>query len=283
MTELTIIIPTYNCMQNKKNSLELVLKSIEKQNIDKNKVEIVFVDNGSSDNTLTFIEGWRKINFKKYGSLQLLFNPDLNRAKSRNMGAEKAEGDKLLFMDDDTMIYNPDALITLISDFYEKHTFFCGAQRYWTLAGWTFEEIKNDLMKNNVIDSYAFLPKGISRESGFRDLQEFSFIGNFGGLIKEDFMNVRGFDSNRFPGRQEDVDLMFRLVLYKFHCRLLSEAVKVIHLTHPITGNKKDERIYWLEEFKKKEHEEGFYFCINHLFEIFEDNDEFHPVLKRIN
>lgn len=284
MTELSIIIPTFNCMAGKKNSLELVLLSIENQNTDKDKIELVFVDNGSTDNTLAFLEKWIKTSTSQFGNLQLCHNPDsLNRSKTRNMGVETAKGEKLLFMDDDTILFYKNTLETLLMDFYEQNTFFCGAQRYWTRAEWEFSYIKQSLINNADINAFAFLPKGISRETGYRDLQEFSFIGNFGGLMKEDFLKVGGFDSKRFPGRQEDVDLMYRLLLNNFMYKLLNDKVKTIHLTHPITGNRSDERQHWFEEFRKKEHEEGYWFCINHLFRVFEDYGEFHPVLKKMS
>ena len=282
MTELSIIIPTFNSMQRKKNSLELVLDSIEKQTLDKKEVEIIFVDNGSIDDTISFISTWIKLHEVDFGNLELKINPKpLNRSEGRNIGVEASHGEQILFIDDDTVIYSEDTLRNLLLKHYRNNSFFCGASRYWTFADWNYEWVKQALANNQEIDTYTILPKGISRETGRRDLQEFSFIGNFGGMMKKDFIKVGGFDSNRFPGRQEDVELMFRLLLNNFSFELLNE-IKVIHLTHPIIGNKINERNYWLEEFRKKEWEEGYYFCVNHLFGVYEDNEDTHPVLKRI-
>jgi GT2 family glycosyltransferase len=184
------------------------------------------------------------------------------------MGVESAKSERILFMDDDTILFDKDTLKILLLEFYEKTTFFCGAQRYWTKAEWEYSYIKQKLVSNTEIDTIAFLPKGISRETGYRDLQEFSFIGNFGGLMKTDFMKVGGFDSTRFPGRQEDVDLMYRLLLNNYSFKFLDDSIKVIHLTHPITGNRSEERQHWFEEFRKKELEEGHWFCINNLLRV---------------
>lgn len=283
MAELSIIIPTSNSMSSKKNGLELVLLSIGRQSFSKQNTEIIFVDNDSQDDTTTFINKWIDENLVDYANLRLVHNHDsVNRSKSRNMGVEHAHGDKLLFIDDDTIIYNKNTLDLLTRRYYIPGLFFCGAQRYWTISGWDYDNIFQHLIKNSPIESIAFLPKGISRETGWRDLQEFSFIGNFGGLMKEDFLKIGGFDAVRFPGRQEDVDLMFRLVLNNFTYQQLTEDFKVIHLTHPIIASNNVERNFWIDEFKKREAEEGYYFCINHLFKVFEDNDTTHPVLKKI-
>lgn len=283
MAELSIVITTSNSMKGKKNSLELMLFSIERQIVDKQLLEIIFVDNGSRDNTLPFIQNWISSNYCSYCNIQLLNNQGpANRSKSRNTGVENASGEKILFMDDDTVIYKQETLDILIKRVYKKNTFFCGAQRYWTIAGWEFDRVKRHLAAQVPIDDIALLPQGISRETGFRDLQEFSFIGNFGGMMKKDFIDAGGFDAIRFPGRQEDVDLMYRLLMKGFAFQHLSQEIKVIHLNHPIVGEKANERIYWLNEFRKKELEEGYYFCINHLFGVYEDHDENHPVLKMI-
>ena len=283
MSELSIVIPTFNSISAKNNSLELVLISIENQNIEKNKVEIVFVDNGSTDNTLDFLKKWNKINRSNFGSLRICINHERsNRSKTRNLGVESTTGEKILFLDDDTLLVKKNTLATLLQGYYEKNTFFCGAHRYWTRAEWKYTFLKQSLENNAEIDAIAFLPKGVSRETGYRDLQEYSFIGNFGGMLKDDFIESGGFDSARFPGRQEDVDLMYRLMLKNFSFKFLNDTIKIVHLAHPIIGIRSDERQHWLAEFRKKELEEGYYFCINHLFNVYEDYEDSHPVLKKI-
>lgn len=270
-------------MQKKKNSIELVLDSINKQTLEKQLIEIIFIDNGSNDNTIDFITKWISLHENVFGQLRLAYNPEpSNRSKSRNIGVEAASGEKLLFIDDDTVLYSETLLDSLISKFYNRNTFFCGARRYWTITDWDFKRVKEALNRNENIESIAFLPKGISRETGRRDLQEFSFIGNFGGLLKKDFIHLGGFDAERFPDRQEDVDFMFRLLLQNYEFQFLDDSFKVIHLTHPIISRKKQKQQYWFKEFRKKELEEGYYFCINHLFKVYEDHLYDHPVLKKI-
>jgi GT2 family glycosyltransferase len=184
------------------------------------------------------------------------------------MGVESAKSERILFMDDDTILFDKDTLKNSVAGILWKNYLFLRRAKVLTKAEWEYSYIKQKLASNTEIDTIAFLPKGISRETGYRDLQEFSFIGNFGGLMKTDFMKVGGFDSTRFPGRQEDVDLMYRLLLNNYSFKFLDDSIKVIHLTHPITGNRSEERQHWFEEFRKKELEEGHWFCINNLFRV---------------
>lgn len=283
MAEISIIIPVYNSMAAKKNGLVLVLHSIINQNIDKNAIELIFVDNGSSDDTFPFLNKWINDNYCKMANVQLLMNSErMNRSRSRNMGVEKAGSNKILFLDDDTVLLNNNTFCILMEKYYSRQTFFCGAPRYWTRADWDFKSINYCIQKNKNIESFAFLPKGISRETGYRDLLEFSFIGNFGGLLKEDFNKMQGFDEVRFPARQEDVDFMFRMLLNNFTFIKAENDLKLIHLNHPIIADKNQEQLFWFNEFRKKETEEGYYFCMNHLFNVYEDYSGYYPVLKKI-
>jgi glycosyltransferase involved in cell wall biosynthesis len=85
---ISIIVPTRNSALH----IETLLESIVGQNYKKS--EVIIVDNDSSDNT-------RRI-CKKYGAIVVSCqgNPPLV-AKQRNMGAKKAKGDYLYFMDHD--------------------------------------------------------------------------------------------------------------------------------------------------------------------------------------
>ena len=86
MTEplVSVVIPTFNS----ERFLESCLKSIKAQRY--SKIEVIVVDNYSSDSS-------RKI-AQKYGKV-LLKGPE--RSSQRNFGAENAKGDYLFFVDSD--------------------------------------------------------------------------------------------------------------------------------------------------------------------------------------
>jgi glycosyltransferase involved in cell wall biosynthesis len=86
-----VIIPTY-CEE---ENIERCLKSIKKQKIKKGKIETIVVDSNSPDNTNAIAKNYadKVINIKHRGV-----------SKARNIGAQKAKGEILLFLDADTLL-----------------------------------------------------------------------------------------------------------------------------------------------------------------------------------
>ncbi|HEM7526761.1 TPA: glycosyltransferase family 2 protein [Providencia rettgeri] len=89
---VSIIIPFYNASNVIYNSLEFIKKIIENE-----KVEVIFIDDGSTDNTIEIIESIlsNRTNFK-------LFRKNNNGVSSaRNLGISKSSGKYLMFLDAD--------------------------------------------------------------------------------------------------------------------------------------------------------------------------------------
>ncbi|MBI3485898.1 glycosyltransferase [Candidatus Daviesbacteria bacterium] len=83
---VSVIIAT----KNEEKNIERCLKSIKKQNYIGN-IEVIVVDNYSADQTIKIA--------KKYTRNVFLFGPE--RSAQRNLGAKKARGEWLLFLDAD--------------------------------------------------------------------------------------------------------------------------------------------------------------------------------------
>lgn len=99
---LSVIIPAY---QAEKHLVEAV-QSVRTQH-GVGDVEIIIVDDGSSDETFTLAE--------KYGDV-VLTQPHGGAAKARNAGFRAASGDWILFLDADDILL-PDALRKLTEPF----------------------------------------------------------------------------------------------------------------------------------------------------------------------
>ncbi|WP_129351747.1 hypothetical protein [Solidesulfovibrio carbinolicus] len=119
------------------------------------------------------------------------------------------------------------------------------------------------------IKNISILPKGISRAFGFRDLNEFTFIGNFGVVKKQVLRDCGMFDDAYKVYGFEDTDLMMRLCMNGCSSKLLCELpINVVHLTHsamteaPLVNNE--------AAFGDVQKNRGYYFQVNHFFGVYE-------------
>jgi glycosyltransferase involved in cell wall biosynthesis len=89
--KISVIIPTKNAGDDFSFTLEKIQNQKGMQNI-----EIIIVDSGSTDNTLSLAE--------KYGARIITILPEeFNHGKTRNLGASNADGDYILFMVQDAI------------------------------------------------------------------------------------------------------------------------------------------------------------------------------------
>ncbi len=96
---VSVIIPTYN----RKETLSLVLISLFQQNYPKDKYEVIVADDGSDDGTKEFIA---KIIKSSPISLKYAYKPRAGfcPGQARNLGANEATGELLVFLDDDVVV-----------------------------------------------------------------------------------------------------------------------------------------------------------------------------------
>lgn len=93
----SIIIPNYN----KGDYVKECLDSIFNQTLDKSKYEVLFIDDGSTDNSLDIAENY---DIK-------IFNTNRKLAGgARNKGIDNAIGEYLIFLDSDDYLYSNDIL-----------------------------------------------------------------------------------------------------------------------------------------------------------------------------
>jgi len=98
--KISVIVPTYNRSQ----FLKKVLDSLLSQTLEKPDYEIIVVDDGSKDNTLSFLNS---VNTQCNFRFERQENTGLSAA--RNHGASFAKGEILLFIDDD-IVASPDLI-----------------------------------------------------------------------------------------------------------------------------------------------------------------------------
>lgn len=104
---ISIIVPLLNEADNIKQLLEsltaILDQEYENPNENKSAIDIIMVDGGSTDTTVALL--------KKFDKCQLI-SEEACRAKQMNKGAEKANGDILIFLHADTTL--PENSISLL-------------------------------------------------------------------------------------------------------------------------------------------------------------------------
>lgn len=99
--KLSIIIPTFNL----ENEIDNAFNSIKKQTMGFENIEVIFVDDKSTDNTLNKLNNYSN----QFSNVKLL-TTDKNSGyagKSRNIGIQNATSDYILFLDgDDELLLN---------------------------------------------------------------------------------------------------------------------------------------------------------------------------------
>lgn len=94
MVKLSIVIPTYNRL----NRLKMVLESLARQDYPMKDVEVVVVSDGSTDGTEAYLKSLRPP-FR----LETIFQQNQGVATARNQGYQCAQGEIILFIDDDVV------------------------------------------------------------------------------------------------------------------------------------------------------------------------------------
>jgi len=93
--QISLIICTYN----RDKYLPIALNSLKKQNLDKNKYEVIIVNNNSTDNTDKVCKDFIKQNPDL--SIKYVIEKQKGLSAARNRGINEAEGEIIIFIDDD--------------------------------------------------------------------------------------------------------------------------------------------------------------------------------------
>ena len=91
MTKISIIVPVYNVEKYLKECLDsLINQTLE-------DIEIICINDGSTDNSLAILEEYQK----KDSRIKVFSQKNQGVSAARNLGIEKATGEYLTFLDSD--------------------------------------------------------------------------------------------------------------------------------------------------------------------------------------
>lgn len=199
--QFSIIVPVYNRPQ----EIEELLYSIQSQTF-KEDVEIILVEDGSSNTCEEVIKGFSKLN------IQYFFKENSGPGASRNYGMSKATGNYFIILDSDVIL--PENYLSIVSErLKENYTDAFGGPDAAHPDFTTLQKAINYSMT-------SFLTTGGIRgkEKGIGKFQPRSF--NM-GISKKAFEVTKGFSDMRAG---EDIDFTFRLLEKGFDSQLIHQA-----------------------------------------------------------
>jgi glycosyltransferase involved in cell wall biosynthesis len=231
LPSISVVIPTYNS----EKFLPLCLQSINEQDYPKDKIEVIVVDGGSTDQTIDIA--------KKFGVTKILHNPLRTGEAGKALGVKEAKNEIIAFIDSDNILDRKDWFRRMIEPFEDEE--IIGAEplyysyrrkdgyitRYCALIG------MNDplcLFLGNY-DRYSYLTgkwtelnvKQEDRGNYLKiELNERAIptIGANGFLIRREMLNEASIGSYLF-----DIDIVYELVK-KGYNKFAKVKIGIIHI-----------------------------------------------------
>jgi len=218
MLEASVIIPVYN----EADYIFQLVGTLNKQTIDASRLEVLFVDGGSTDNTVKLIND-AELKFEHH----ILSNPARIVPKSMNLGVEKAKGSIIIRLDAHSS-YRENYL-ELLLDYIIKHD----VVNVGTCMS-TEPRVQNP--RTNSIGEVLSSKFGVGNSSFRTGTNEVKIVDTvpFGCFRKEDVLAVGGYNNKLI--RNQDIELNARLrsigeihllpeVLITYHPRMTFTAL----------------------------------------------------------
>ena len=220
------------------NYLSDCLKSIEKLDYPRDKVEIIVVDNDSKDNSVKFVQD----NFPEVKLIRN--NNNSGFAKANNQAAAAASGEYVAFLNNDTKV-DEKWLVELLRPIYGSSEVICSGSKILSFDG------KNIDFAGGMInfEGKGFqIDYGLAVEKDIHNLERYlPFVNGGAMLIKKDiFLEAGGFDEDFFA-YYEDVDLGWRLWVLGYKVVFSPNSI-VYHMHHGTSKNFSEDKLRYLKE-----------------------------------
>ncbi len=201
----SIIIPTFNGA----SRIGKCLDSLTGQTAGLD-VEILVVDDGSTDNTAKVVES--------YPSVRLMTQANAGPASARNRGALAAQGKILLFTDDDC-VPMPNWLDAMLVPFADPEV--VGAKGVYRTHQ---QGLAARFVQIEYEDKYRLMAR----------LPDIDFIDTYSaGFRRDRFLEMSGYDTSFPVACAEDVELSYRMSARGWKMKFVPAAI--VYHTHPDT------------------------------------------------
>lgn len=184
MPKISVIIPAHDS----ETTIDLAIQAALGQKC-RSEFEVIVVDDASGDGTCGLV--------RKFPVRLVALEKNVGAGAARNRGAEKAEGEFLVFADSD--VYLESGALARIEEFFEQHPDFSA------LVG-NYTDFPADRGACSVYHNFFTL---YHHELSDREIEW--FWGALSAIKKEVFEKLSGF-SEQYPGASaEDIELGYRL------------------------------------------------------------------------
>jgi GT2 family glycosyltransferase len=217
----SIIIPTYN----RPEPLAVCLESLSRLHYPRDRFEVIVVDDGG-ETDLEYVISQVSETIR----ISLIRQSNAGPGTARNTGAAQAQGDMLVFTDDDCAPAS-DWLDRMAAYFNRAPGAVIGGRTVNTLTGNPFSTV------SELVISYLYTHFNADPD------QATFFTTNNACFPKAPFHELKGFDTVTFPRVAEDRDICDRWHRAGFDMVYAPDVV--VHHAHPLTGP-----AFWKQHFK---------------------------------
>ncbi len=199
----TIVIPTYNGADRIGRCLEALLPQTAGKNI-----EVLVIDDGSTDDTIAVCH--------RFAGVRVISQNNAGPATARNRGAQEAQGEILLFTDDDCVPF-PNWVDAMLAPFSDPFT--VGVKGVYRTAQ---PQLTARFVQLEYEDKYRMMAGQPSID----------FIDTYSaGFVRERFLEIGGYDTSFPVACAEDVELSFRMSSRRWLMKFVPGAT--VYHSHP--------------------------------------------------
>ncbi|MEK7502231.1 MAG: glycosyltransferase family 2 protein [Patescibacteria group bacterium] len=222
MPIISFVILTYNSEAYIESLINSILK-FYKEDIDKNIIEIVIVDNNSSDKTVSLA--------KKFNNLRIIENKEnLGFSKGINLGVSRTSSEFVAILNPDTRLQG--------GDFFKTVEMFNKDEKLGVIGGKILnKDGKEEKSTGRFLKTFEvfLMALGLDELFGIRSspnkLKDVDFVsGGFMIVRKKLFEKLSGFDENFFM-YVEDMEFCYR-VKNEGHKVLFDPSIIFFHFAH---------------------------------------------------
>ncbi|WP_034769650.1 glycosyltransferase family 2 protein [Exiguobacterium artemiae] len=245
--DLSFIIVNYNTAILVEECIDSLLKNKSLKEIE---FEIVVVDNGSNDNSVSFLTK----KYIKFSNIKVIDSKENNGfGKGNNIGVSNSDGEFICCINSDTISQNTDYL-EILSNFKNEKIGILGAKILNKDNSIQSLGFKKPSVKNDFLLSFLFWNFNLIKKIRYHNYTDKGLInvdwvsGCFFLIRKVTFEEVEGFDEKIFM-YSEDLDLSVRVGNMGLQNYVL-DTTDIYHLHGGSTNNKKPNFQKMLDEKK---------------------------------